>query len=182
MAIVTPIFRASYPNLFKPKLNELNGKEEYSVMALFPKGADLSPLKKLAQEALEEKWGKDKSKYPTNLRSPFRDQKELMKDGKMRPGTEDGAIFINLKAKQKPQVVDQNVQPILDQAEFYPGVFAKASVTAYAYDNKGNRGVAFGLGNIQKVKDGEPLSGRSRAQDDFAPIEATGTDSAEGLF
>lgn len=183
MSIVTPIFRASYPNVFKPKLNDLNGKEEYSVMALFPKGCDLSALKKMAQDAVEKKWGADKAKHPTNLKSPFRDQKELAKEGKMRPGTEDGAIFINLKAKEKPQVVDQNVQPILDEAEFYAGVFAKASVNAYAYDQKGNRGVAFGLGNIQKVKDGDPLGGRTRAQDDFAPIEGAKEDgSADSLF
>ena len=31
----------------------------------------------------------------------------------------------------------------------------------------GNNGVACGLNNVQKVADGEPLTGRSRAEDDF---------------
>lgn len=181
--VVTPVFRASYPNVFKARKNDLNGKEEYSVVALFPKGTDLTVLKKAAQEAIEKKWGADKSKHPTNLRSPFRDQSEREKEGTLPAGYEKGAIFLNLKSTEKPGVVDQNVQPILDETEFYAGVFAKASVNAYAYDQKGNRGVSFGLSNIQKVKDGDALGGgRTRAQDDFAPIEGVEMGSAENLF
>lgn len=178
MSVVTPKFRASYPNVFKPRRNELNGKDEYSVVALFPKGTNLEPLKKAATEAIVKKWGVDKAKWPTNLKSPFRDQKERAKDGVLPAGHEEGAIFINFKSAQKPQVVDQNVQLILDETEFYAGVYAIASVNAYAYDQKGNRGVAFGLGNIQKVKDGEPLGGRTRAQDDFKAIEGAGDEVA----
>ena len=51
----TPKFRVSYPNVFKPRRNELNGKDEYSVVALFKKGEDLSKLKKLVQEAAEKR-------------------------------------------------------------------------------------------------------------------------------
>lgn len=182
MTIITPTFRVSYPNVFKPRKNELNGAMEYSLVALFPKGADLSQLISAAQKAIEETWGTDKSKWPKTLRSPFRDQAEREKEVNgqmvMPEGHEKGAIFINLKSKQRPGVVDQNVQDIIDESEFYAGCFAKASVRAYTYDQKGNRGVAFGLGNIQKVGDGDPLGGRTRAQDDFAPIEGTGNESA----
>ena len=184
MSVVTPEFKMSYPNLFTPRMNDLNGKEEYSVVALFPKGADLSALKKAAEAAVIEKWGTDKTKWPKPLKTPFRDQAEREKDGALPPGHEAGAIFMNLKSKQKPQVVDQNVQPILDTAEVYAGCIAKASVNAYAYDQKGNRGVAFGLGNIQKVRDGDPLGGRTRAQDDFKAIEGSegGGESADKVF
>lgn len=184
MNIVTPEFRCSYPNVFKPRRNELSGQDEYSVVALFPKGADLSALKKAAQEAIIKKWGADKAKWPANLKSPFRDQNERAKEGSLPSGYETGAIFMNLKSKQRPQVVDQNVQAIIDETEFYAGCYAKASVNAYAYDQKGNRGVSFGLGNIQKVKDGEPLGGRTRAQDDFKAIEGAGEESGstEDIF
>ncbi len=177
MKIVTPEFRVSYPHLFKAKLNDLNGKEEYSVVALFKKGEDLSLLKKAAQEAIMKKWGSDKTKWPANLKSPFRDQKEREKDGALPGGHEAGAIFMNFKSKEKPQVVDANVQPILDESEFYAGCYARASVNAYAYDQKGNRGVAFGLGNIQFVKDGDPLGGRTRASDDFESVAGADSDA-----
>lgn len=179
-SVMTPVFRASYPSVFKPKENTLNGKQEYSVVALFSKDADLSGLKKAAQAVIEEKWGKDKKKWPPNLRSPFRDQAERAKidevTGKkvLPAGYEEGAIFLTIKSQNRPGVVDANVQDIIDESDFYAGCYARATVHAYAYDQKGNRGVSFGLANIQKTKDGDPLSGRARAQDDFAPIETEG--------
>lgn len=177
--INTPVFRVSYPNVFKAKKNDLNGKDEFSIVALFKKGEDLSALKAAAQKAITDKWGPDKAKWPTNLRSPFRDQAERAKevDGKriLPAGHEEGAIFINLKSSQRPGVVDQNVQDILDESLFYAGCWARASVNAYAYDQKGNKGVSFGLGNIQKVRDGDPLGNRARPEQDFAPIADTST-------
>lgn len=170
----TPEFRVSYPSVFKARKNDLNGKDEYSVVALFKKGQDLTQLKAAAQKAITDKWGPDKAKWPANLRSPFRDQAERAKDvdGKrvLPAGHEEGAIFLNLKSAQRPGVVDQNVQDILDESQFYAGCYARASINAYAYDQKGNRGVAFGLGNIQKMRDGEPLGNRAKPEQDFAPI------------
>jgi len=174
VGVMTPEFRVSFPNVFKPKKNELSGEDEYSVQALFPKGCDMSGLKAAAEAAVVKKWGADKSQWPSNLRTPFRLQDERAKvvEGKkvMPPGHEEGAIFLNLKSKQRPGVVDKSVQPIIDETEFYSGCYARATISAYAYDAKGNRGVAFGLGNIQKTRDGEPLGGRMKAEDEFAPI------------
>lgn len=190
-SIITPEFRVSYPAVFKPKKNELNGKDEFSVVALFPKGADLSALKKAAQEAIIEKWGPDQKKWPANLKSPFRDQGEKAKRDEVTgetvlpPGHEAGAIFMNLRTTQRPQVVDQNVQEIIDASAIYGGCFAKASVRCYAYDQKGNRGVAFGLGNLQKTRDGDAFGGRTLAADDFAPIAGASTEaqgSSTSLF
>jgi hypothetical protein len=188
--VTTPKFRVSYPNVFKAKKNDLNGQEEFSLVALFPKGADLSALKKAAQEAVVEKWGSDPKKHPKNLRSPFRkhEEKQYENDSGQTvypPGMEEGGIFLNLKSKQRPGIVDQNVQDILVESEFYAGCYARATVRAYAYDNKGNAGVAFGLQNIQKMAEGDPLGSRTKAQDDFAPIAGAGTSegaSADSLF
>lgn len=172
----TPKFRVSYPKVFKAEMNKLSKKEEYSIVALFPKGADMTKLKAAAQKAIETKWGTDQSKWPKNLKTPFRDQAEKAKDvnGKqvLPDGHEAGAIFMNLKSAQKPGVVNSNLDPIIEATEFYSGCYAIASVRPYAYDQAGNRGVAFGLVNLQKVGDGEPLGSRSRPEDDFAPIEA----------
>jgi len=175
----TPKGRVSFPNVFKPRYNELSKKEEYSITLLFSKDADLSALKEEAAKACAEKWGQDKTKWPKNLRSPFRDQVEKMKDGVMPTGCEAGAMFMNLKSKQKPIVVDQKVQVILDETEFYPGCWAIASVHCYAYDQAGNRGVSFSLNNIQKVAEGEKFSGRSTAEADFAPVSGVETVSTK---
>ncbi len=181
--VVTPEFRVSYPKVFKAELNKLSGKMEFGLVALFPKGADLSKLIAAAQDAMVKKWGPNKAKWPKNLRSPFRDQADREKevDGKlvMPAGHEKGAIYLNLKSKDRPMVVGQDVQPILDESKFYGGCYAIASVSAYAYLQAGNAGVSFGLGNVQLVKDGESFGGRTRAADDFKAID-TGNLAAPG--
>jgi hypothetical protein len=193
--IMTPNFRASYVKLLKAEKNNLNGKMEYSVVALFPKEADLAQLKKAALDACVKKWGADKNKWPQKnpvtgqggVRSPFRDQAERGKVSEetgqlvLPPGYVAGAIFINLKSEQKPGVVDENVQDIIDPSKLYSGCWLRATVNAYAYENKGNAGVAFGLNNVQKMRDDEPIGGnRTKATDDFAPIAGAGPAAAVG--
>lgn len=179
----TPRFRGSYINVFKARKNDLNGKDEYSVVALFPKGADLSALKKAANDAIVEKLGADKTKWPKGLRSPFRDQAEREKDGKLPDGHEAGAIFINLKSTEKPGIVDANVQDILEERQVYSGAWFIANIRPYYYDQKGNKGVSFGLLNLQKVADGDPLGGKVRPTDAFKPVEgAAAAESAEDVF
>lgn len=179
MAIVTPAFRVSYPSVFQARKNELSGNDEFSLVALFKKGEDLSKLKAAAHEAIVAKWGADKAKWPQNLRNPFRDQAERAKDGNLPLGYEAGAIFLNLKSKQRPGIVDEKMEPILEPSQFYAGCWARASVNAYAYDQKGNRGVSFGLANLQKTGDGDPLGGRTRPEDDFEPVGGAASAAAD---
>jgi hypothetical protein len=181
--VVTPEFRVAFPSVFKPRRNDLNGKDEFSLVALFPKGADLTPLKKAAHAACVKKWGEDQKKWPQGLRSPLRDQGDRFKindEGQeVAPqGYEKGAVYLNLRSNQRPGVVDQNVQPIIDESEFYGGCWAKASINAYAYDQKGNRGVAFGLGNVQKVKDDDAFGNRTKPEQDFAPVATNDSETA----
>lgn len=79
--------------------------------------------------------------------------------------------FFNANSRQAPQVVDKNVQPILDQSEAYSGCYGRISVNFYGFNNNGNRGIAAGLGDIQKLRDGESLGGRSNAEDDFDAVD-----------
>lgn len=172
--VMTPDFVASYPKLFKAEVNQLSKKSEYSIVALFKKGEDLSALKKAAEDCIIEKLGADKTKWPKNLKSPFRDQSEREKDGKLPAGHESGAIFLTLKTQQKPGVVDGNVQPIIDENDLYAGSICRATVRAGYYDQAGNKGVAFYLQNVQKVSDGTPLGGsRPAASSEFAPVAET---------
>lgn len=172
MGVLTPKFRVSYPNVFNARENEMSGKMEYSVVALFDKGTDLSELRKVAKEAVIKKWGADEKKWPKTLKSPFRDQGEREKeDGTMPEGYVEGAKFLNLKATRRPGLVDQELNDIIDETKFYGGCYARAEVNAYAYDMKGNKGVAFGLNNLQKVADGDPFGNRTPASEAFSPIE-----------
>ena len=178
--VMTPQFRASFANVFRPGKAMEDGEAKYGVMMLFPKDADLSALKKAAHAAAVEKWGTDTAKWPKNMRSPFRDQGEKEGEAYVK-----GAVFVTATSKQKPGLVDARNQPIIDELEFYSGCYARATVRAFAYDKAGNRGVAFGLQNVQKIKDGEPLAGRTRAEDDFTPLDdadAGGGTDATSIF
>lgn len=179
--VITPDFRVSFPFAFRPQKAMQEGAEpKYSVVMLFKKGENLDALKKAAKEAAVEKWGADQSKWPKNLRLPFRDQGE-----KEFEGYEAGAICVTATSRQKPGLVNAKNEDIINEADFYAGCYARASVRAFAYDKAGNRGVAFGLQNIQKLRDGEPLGGRVKPQDEFEPVSdaaVSETGSSEDLF
>lgn len=172
--IMTPEFRASFVNVFRPGKPVQEGQEpKYSIVALFAPGLDLGKpaygtlisLKQAVLDAVTEKWGPNKEDWPSGLRLPFRKQGEKKYDGYV----EDG-IYITATSKQKPGLVDASNIDIIDEHEFYSGCYARATVRAFAYDKAGNRGVAFGLQNVQKLRDGDPLSGRMKAQDEFEPV------------
>jgi len=166
--VVTGVVRFSYANVWEPK--SINGSDEkYSVSLIIPK-TDKKTIAQIeaAVEAAEQD-GKAKfgGKIPANLKLPLR-------DGDVdRPEDEayKNSYFINANSKERPGIVDKNVKPILDQSEFYSGCYGRASITFYAFNQNGNKGVAVGLQNLQKLLDGEPLSGRSRAEDDFSTFE-----------
>lgn len=174
MNAVTPIFRVSYPNVFKPRFNTLSKKNEFSLQALFPKGADLSALKKAAAAACEKKWGPNQATWPKNLKSPFKDQGDLAKEGKLAEGLEVGAIVMNYKSDSQPAIRDaSNTSFITEPSKFYAGCFARASVFALAYDVNGGRGVTFLLNHLQFAKDGQPFTARPPVESAFQAIEGS---------
>lgn len=190
--VTTPEFRVSYPALLKPRqvpIKDAAGaiigsKEEYGVMAIFDFGKDdprLLPMKQLIEAAAKKKWGQDPKQWPPNLKIPIRDQGERAKFDKgvrtLAEGLTEGLVFITLKSKNRPGVVGPDVQPIIDETQIYAGCYGRASITAYDYDVNGNRGIALGLSNFQKTRDGDPLGGRSTPESDFAPVEGAGTAS-----
>ena len=56
----------------------------------------------------------------------------------------------------------------MTRSEVYSGVYGRASINFYAFNSNGNKGIACGLNNLQKIRDGEPLGGKSSAASDFA--------------
>ena len=163
--VVTPTFRASFVHVFEPRQNEQSGKLEYSVKMIFDKDADLTPLKDIIKEAVRNKWG---SNPPKNLKVPLRDGN----DSDLDKYPEDAnKIIANAKSVMYPPgLIDAKTkQEIIDPKEFYSGCYARASIVAYAYDNV-SKGVAFGLQNLLKIRDGEPLVNRASAESDFAGV------------
>lgn len=179
----TPEAIASYVFLNTPQKSMNEGeKDKYSMVLVFTTEAQKSPLfkamKKAAVDAAIEKWG-DKAAgmiRSDKIRMPFRDDWE-------EKGYPEGSVFITVKNEKKPGVVsiypDPNngnkPMPITDEDEIYSGMICCATVRAFAYDQKGNKGVSFALNNVQKLRDGERIDGRKKAEDDFeADLDAVG--------
>lgn len=162
--VITGVVRLSYANVWEPK--SINGSDEkYSVSLIIPKSdkKTIQEIKDAVKNAKDEWKSKFGGKIPSNLKHP-------LKDGdKEKPDEEayKDCYFVNANSNDKPQIVDKSVNPILDQSEVYSGCYGKVSITFYAFNNNENKGIACGLGNIQKIRDGEPLSNRSNAVDDF---------------
>ncbi len=60
---------------------------------------------------------------------------------------------------------------IIDPSAFYSGCIGNVSVNFFAYSVSGAKGIGCGLNNIQKLKDGPPLSGRARPEADFTAVD-----------
>ena len=169
--VITGICRWSYVNVWQPKAMEESGKPKYSVSFIFPK-SDTATIKAL-EAATEAAYEIGASKLKGNGRSvpPLSSIKTPLRDGDVeRPDDEAYAnsYFLNANSVTQPGIVDADRQPILDQNEVYSGCYGRASLTFYAFNRSGNRGIACGLNNLQKIRDGEPLDGHTRAEDDFA--------------
>lgn len=190
--LVTPEFRTTFLSVFKPftgKNDDGSAQQPKFICAgVFPKGADLSKLRAAAEGAMAAKFGADPAGWPDGWRSPFRKAKSKWKtvNGKLTapPGFEDpDAIFMTFTANPEypPGVVDEGVEPILDAKLFYSGCFARASVRAYAYAQKGNKGVSFGLVNVQKLRNGDPIGGGVRdPASDFEKVVSAPAASGKG--
>lgn len=166
--VVTGKVRFSYANVWEPK--SINGGDEkYSVSIIIPKSDSktLGDIKKAIEAAKKEGVSKFGGKVPVNLKLPLRDGDIDRADDESYAGS----YFINANSKTKPDVVDKNVQPILDTTEFYSGCYGRVSIVFYAFNQNGNKGIACGLQHLQKLDDGDPLGGKSRAEDDFTTYE-----------
>ena len=185
--VTTPKGRVSFPHVFTPRAPMPGAAEKYSITILIPKSENIQKLVELRNNAVTAKWP-DAAKRPKNLHNPIKDgDTDVMNDGTLRkekyPECAGHWLITASRAKKSgaPKVVDQQMQQILDEGELYAGCYARMSVHAYAYaPTKENpqikTGVSFGLNNVQKVADGEPLGGMSsRPEDDFEPVQ---TDAA----
>lgn len=162
--------RWSYCNVWEPQAVK-DGAPKYSVCLIIPKKdtVTISKVNAAIKVAYEEGQGKLKGNGKSvpalsALKTPLRD------GDKEKPDDEayEDSYYINANGPTAPGIVDADCQKIIDHSEVYSGVYGRASISFFAFNHNGNRGIACGLNNLQKIRDGEPLGNMTRAEDDFA--------------
>jgi hypothetical protein len=203
--MITPKARLSWPHLWKPREGENGGKPKFSLTLIFDeeaqKDARYLAMRKAAHELALEAFGVEqpqrdgtkKRVVPSNVRLPFRDGAEkLDQSGKPQDGYGPGKTFVSASGIKPPKVVGGDNQPATED-QVYPGCYVRASVTLFAYDNSGNKGISFGLRSVQKMADGDRFGSSVPAFDvvegyssvsggDFAQADAGGVADGDMPF
>ena len=165
--------RWSYCNVWEAKAIN-GGTPKFSVSLLIPK-KDTVTVNKI-KAAIEAAYREGEAKLKGNgksvpalsvIKTPLRDGDQERPDDPAYAGH----YFLNANSATAPGIVDADCQPILTRSEVYSGVYGRASISFYAFNSSGNRGVACGLTNLQKIRDGEPLGGRASAESDFSDFD-----------
>ena len=164
----------SYLTINEPKAPLGGGTPKYSVSLIIPKSdkVTINKIRAAIQAAYEEGVSKLKGNGKSvpllsAIKTPLRDGDIERPDDPVYKN----CWFINANSVTKPGVVDANLNPIIDPSELYSGIIGRASINFYAFNSNGNKGIACGLNNLQKLADGTPLGGHSRAEDDFAGLD-----------
>lgn len=167
--IVTPEARLAFPALFVAAVNKADPSKpaKFGATLLFPKTADISALKALMLETATEKWGAEALRNPAfKLKNPILDGDvkcaERVAEGKTPWDGYAGCVFIRATTSVQPQVFDQECKliPALQQKRVYAGMYVRAQVHCFAWENINKKGVSFGIDSIQIVRDGKPFVGQ----------------------
>jgi hypothetical protein len=157
-SLLTPPFRVSFPRIFTA---DENGK--FGCAMIFDEDVDFSVLEKAVKDKEKEVWPKGAPKKEYLL--------PILDGGDSNREEHKGKFYINGKAgKYRPGLVDAQLQPIMDEAEFYPGCWARAVITLYHWVYLGKCGISVNIRNIQKIRDDEPLVSRMAAKDEFETV------------
>lgn len=171
--VTTDKVRLSYTHLFQPYASHPGQEAKYSTTMLIPKSdirtkqAIDNAIANAVNLGVSAKWN---GARPANPKTPLWDGDGVRQNGEAFGEECKGHWVMTASSKLQPQVVDAQIQPILDQTQVYSGMYARVSLNFFAYNNNGNRGIGCGLGNVQKIADGEPLGGRTSAEDDFGSL------------
>lgn len=161
--------RLSYARIDEPYVGK-NGEKKYSTTCLISKDDTETielidnAIAEAINEGLHKKWDEA---LPNDLRNPVNDGDEL------RPN--DPAYknmwFISATTTEKPVLVDQNVDIILDRKKVYSGCYCNVMLDFFPYVSGNVKGIAAELGNIQLVKYGESLLGQSIVKREFEVLK-----------
>lgn len=164
--VVTGKVRFSYANVWEATSIDADSPKKYNISILIPKKdkKTIAKVEAAIEAACADYKAKNNGKLPKTYKLPLRDG-----DDEDKGEEYEGHFFLAASSQRQPGIVDENRDPILDKDEFYSGCYGRAAINFYAFDKAGNKGVAVGLNNLQKLEDGEHLGGAfSSAEDDFA--------------
>lgn len=171
MALTTGKVRLSYVHVWQPQMPQSGqGDPKYGVTLLIPKSdvttlnAIYAEMEAVKQAGIASTWG---GVLPPIVKFPLYDGDGVRPNGEAFGEECKGHMVITASSKTQPQVVDLNIQPILNQADVYSGCYARVNINFFSYNQSGNKGVGCGLNCVQKVGDGEPLSGGVSAAEAF---------------
>lgn len=174
--LVTGQVRLSYVHLTAPRPSRQAGEDpKFSVTLLIPK-SDFATKQRIdaainaaIQEGIASKWGGTRPAQPA---IPIHDGDGLRPTGEVFTDECKGHWVVTASSTQRPEIVDLNLNPVVQPTEIYSGMYARVSIRFFAYFSNGKKGIGCGLGNVQKVADGEALAGRQSAESDFGSAPA----------
>ena len=167
--VITGLVRFSYAQVFEPRAGQDGGTPKYSVSILIPKSnkQTIQDVKAAIEAAVVLGASKFNNKDPKKIKNfhwALRDGDEEKEDDENYADM----MFVNAKSNSKPTILDREKNQIFDTDDFYSGCWGRAAINFYPFEFSGKKGIACGLNNIQKLKEGDSLSGGSSAQVDFA--------------
>ena len=171
------LVRFSYAHVFEPHAIDENSTPKYSCSILIPKDGSNDFLKAIdkaielaIKEGIEKNHFTAKDVKSPKFKMPLKDGDEEKEDDEAY----QGMYFVNANAQKKPGVKGtekdefDNLISLVSEEEFYSGCWGRASITFFAYGKKTpSKGIGCALNHVQKIKDGDRLSGGASAEADF---------------
>lgn len=181
-SVTTGKVRLSYVNVFKPRANHPGQEEKFSVTVLVPK-TDVATKQRIdaaieaaKQNGAADKWG---GVIPPICATPVYDGDGVKPSDGMPFGDECKGHWVftaSARAEYPPEVIDQQLNPIINHSDVYSGCYARVYVKFFPYLFGSKKGVGCRLGPIQKIADGEPLGGGAPAANAvFGAVETAST-------
>jgi len=176
--LVTGECRLSYVHLTRPYKQDGQQDEKYKVTLLIPKRDTATKnridacIEAAIRKGMSEYWGNQRPSADA-LNLPIYDGDGVRPSDKEPYSSEHNDHWVmtaSCGTLRKPEVVDMQGNPIINESEIYSGMYGNVSIEFFPY-NKGRRGVGCALGNVRKTRDGEQLAGGTTAADDFAGMQ-----------
>ena len=182
--IILPKARMGFPALLEPKEGQNGGKPKYSAVFLVPASADITLLKKAVKDLFLAKYG-DEQSIPDKVFNPLkqraRDKRSAETGNRYFPEDLDDWYALTASSTQAPGVIGPDGKNVTESNQVYSGRWACASVRPFWFEARDpknpkvilNRGVSFGLQNVQLLDNDEQWGAtRAKAEDEFEPVES----------
>lgn len=173
--IVTDPVRISFPYLFKKReMKDQDGtrqpeRDRYECVLLVPPSTgDAEKIAAAIGEAMSAKFGAD---WKSELSAMEMAKLPLKKcaENKWFKDQFAGWHFVNSWSKERPNIVDQDFEDIIDPDKVYAGCWCRFQLTLLAWESKkGGKLCLVSLDNVMFVADDERLGGgKQSAKDSF---------------